>query len=33
LFHRPSPDFLNPKKTQPFQRVPVIALAMADNDL
>ena len=33
LAHRPLPCLRSPKNSQPFQRVPVIARAMADSDL
>jgi hypothetical protein len=32
-FASPARAFLRPKKTQPFQRVPVIARAIEDSDL
>jgi hypothetical protein len=33
IMRAPLPVFLEPKKTQPFQRVPVMARAMAESDL
>src|SRR5581483_8030619 len=33
LFHDGTRRFFRPKKSKPFQRVPVIARAMADSDL
>ena len=33
LLHRAARRFFKPKKTSPFQRVPVMARAMAESDL